>query len=286
MRPILATFLTVTLVCPLAADEPPARRPTDPTSAVVLRAPEMEKVRVRADLFYETVGETRLAADLYLPPDSTKRPGVAILVAGGAENTKDWASYRSLGRLLAASGIAAVPFDHRLRYPRRQYEEGAADLLALIAFLRREAAGLGIDADRIAVATFSGGGPMLSVPMRERVPQVRCLLAFYSFLDTEHVDPGEAGTTAEVVRKFSPLGQFRKDPASLPPLFVARAGRDEVPGVNASIDRFAAAALQANAPLILVNHPTGAHGFDFKNDDARSREILSMAIAFLRAHLG
>jgi hypothetical protein len=34
-----------------------------------------------------------------------------------------------------------------------------------------------------------------------------------------------------------------------------------------------------------VNHPAGSHGFDHKEDDERTREILEMALAFFRAHL-
>jgi dienelactone hydrolase len=70
------------------------------------------------------------------------------------------------------------------------------------------------------------------------------------------------------------------------PFFVARAGQDEIPLMNDSIDRFVAAALAANAPLTCMNHPFGEHGFDNQNDDDRSREIIRAALAFLRAHLG
>jgi acetyl esterase/lipase len=274
----------------LAQAPPPTPAParSDPaTATVVLKVPGMDRVRVRKDLVYSTVDGAALGADVYLPPDGTKaaRPPVVILVAGGAENTKAWGIYTSLGRVLAASGLASVPFNHRLRYPRRQYEEGAADLSALIAYLRQNQTKLELDASRIAVAVFSGGGPMLAPMIRERPAEVRCLVNFYAFLDTEHVDVAQAGTTPEVVKKFSPRLQFEANPASLPPLFIARAGQDAIPGVNASIDRFVAVALERNAPITLVNHVSGAHGFDHINDDARTREILKMAIEFLRTHL-
>jgi hypothetical protein len=72
----------------------------------------------------------------------------------------------------------------------------------------------------------------------------------------------------------------------IPPMFIARAGRDEVPGVLDSIDRFVAKALAANIALTLMNDPQGVHGFDNQNDDDRSREIIRTAIAFIGAHLG
>ena len=108
-----------------------------------------------------------------------------------------------------------------------------------------------------------------------------CLAAFYAFLDTEHVNLAEAGVTAEVARKFSPLAQLLADASGMPPLFIARAGKDAIPGVNASIDKFVAAALERNTAIALANHPDGSHGFDHRDDDARTREILRMSIAVL-----
>ncbi|HEU5249643.1 MAG TPA: alpha/beta hydrolase [Thermoanaerobaculia bacterium] len=287
MRPGLAIAAVLFLAVPFVAAQTPTPTPSPFDRTVVLTVPGMDGVRVRRDVVYETVGEMPMKADVYLPARASRRgpyPGV-VLVAGGAENTKDWGIYRSLGRLFAASGFAAVPFNHRLRYPRRQYEEGAADLLALVSHLRANAASLEVDPERIAMMVFSGGGPMLSVPMRERIPGVRCLVNYYAFLDTDHVDLAEAGITREGAEKFSPLRQFTANPPALLPLFIARAGKDAIPGVNASIDRFVAAALERNAPVLVVNHPEGEHGFDHRNSDARSREILKLTIEFLREQL-
>jgi len=266
-----------------AAPEP------DPTKAVVLSVPGMDQVRVRRNVVYERIGGTELLADIYLPPDAmagASRPPVVVLQAGGAENTKDWAAYTSLGRFFAASGFAAVAFNHRLRYPQRRYTEGAEDLRAIFELLRRDADSLGLDPSRIAVATFSGGGPMLAPLLRQPPPAIKALAGFYSFLDTEHVKLDEAGITAETARAFSPLAAIESNSKGVPPLFIARAGKDAIPGVNASIDRFVEKALKRNLTLTLVNHPAGSHGFEHKDDDARTREILRMALAFFREHLG
>lgn len=290
-RLLVLLFLIFLIAVPARSSRPeptPApARPDPATATIVMKVPGMEKVRIRRDVPYEKVSGLELAADVYLPPSDSKvgRPPAVVLMAGGAENTKAWGIYTSLGRLLAASGLAAVPFNHRLRYPRRQYEEGAQDLRALLETLRRDGATLGLDGDRVAVATFSGGGPMLAPLLKNAPAQVRCLAAFYAFLDTDHVVIAQAGTTEEVVRKFSPLRQLAASPPGVLPLLIARAGRDEIPGVNASIDQFVAAALERNASITLVNHPTGTHGFDHRDDDARTREILRMAIEFFRTHL-
>jgi len=260
---------------------------SDPTRAVVMTVPGMDRVRVRRDVVYEKVGGTELLADVYLPPEDGKgtRAPVVVFQAGGAENTKDWASYTSLSRLFAASGFAAVPFNHRLRYPKRQYAEGAEDLRSLLELLKRDGSALGLDGSRVGVATFSGGGPMLAPLLRNPNPDVRALAGFYSFLDTEHVNLSEAEITSETARAYSPLAAIEAPAGGVPPLFIARAGKDAIPGVNASIDRFVAKALERNLTLTVVNHPAGSHGFEHKEDDARTREILEMALAFFRAHL-
>ena len=116
-------------------------------------------------------------------------------------------------------------------------------------------------------------------------PAVRALAGFYSFLDTEHVKLDEAGITAETARAFSPLEAIESGGAAIPPLFIARAGKDAIPGVNQSIDRFVEKALERNLTFTLVNHPAGSHGFEHRDDDVRTREILRMALAFFREHL-
>jgi hypothetical protein len=49
--------------------------------------------------------------------------------------------------------------------------------------------------------------------------------------------------------------------------------------------RFVDTAIARNAPLTLMIHPTGVHGFDNQNDDDRSREIIKAALEFMKSHL-
>src|SRR5437773_7130935 len=70
----------------------------------------------------------------------------------------------------------------------------------------------------------------------------------------------------------------RKSVDDLPddvPLFIARAGRDEMPGLNETLDRFAAKALDRNLPITMVNHANGPHAFDLVDDSDMSHEIYS-----------
>jgi acetyl esterase/lipase len=79
-----------------------------------------------------------------------------------------------------------------------------------------------------------------------------------------------------------------KSVADLPkdvPLFIARAGLDEMPHLNETLDRFLAQALTCNLPITFTNHPEAPHAFDLFHDSEESREIIRQILAFMRFHL-
>jgi hypothetical protein len=69
------------------------------------------------------------------------------------------------------------------------------------------------------------------------------------------------------------------------PLFIVRAGNDEIAHLNDTIDRFVADALALDLPITLVNHRGAPHAFDTILDDEPTREIIRQMLAFLRFHL-
>jgi len=196
---------------------------------------------------------------------------------------KDWGVFTSWGRLIAASGFVGVTFTHRLQYPGKSLENGAADVLEAINYVRTNAEQYNIDKERTCLIAYSAGGPMLTLAMRGNTPFVRCLVAFYVFMDIQQSDFRKT-ETAENLRAFSPIAYLQRDTSKIPPLFVARAGHDEVPTMLDSIDRFIMEALAKSIALNFANHPTGAHGFDNQNDDERSKEIIREAITFIKLH--
>ena len=125
---------------------------------------------------------------------------------------------------------------------------------------------------------------MLSLAMRGETPYVRCLIGFYAFMDVRQSDYRKT-ETAETLKAFSPIAYLEENASKIPPMFIARAGRDEVPTMDDSIDLFVKEALAKNIALTFANHPQGVHGFDNQNDDERSREIIRSAIAFMQVHL-
>jgi hypothetical protein len=69
------------------------------------------------------------------------------------------------------------------------------------------------------------------------------------------------------------------------PLFVVRAGQEQFPHLNDSIDRFFAKALTLNRPITLVNHAEGPHSFDLLDDSEASRRIIRQVLDFLTSQL-
>lgn len=110
-------------------------------------------------------------------------------------------------------------------------------------------------------------------------------MSFYAFLDIQHSELHRDHDDPETLRSFSPITYLPTSGREMAPMFIARAGLDAIPGINDSIDRFLEVALSRNAPVTLVNHALGVHGFDSQTDDARSREIIESALDFMKTHL-
>lgn len=99
---------------------------------------------------------------------------------------------------------------------------------------------------------------------------------------------GQTGVAdaANMFRFVNPAaGKTIDDLADDIPMFLARAGADEVPRLNETLDRFVTAALKRDLPITVVNHPGAPHAFDLLHDNERSREIIRQVLAFLRFHL-
>ena|SRR5437762_4180046 len=257
---------------------------------VVLKVPRMDKVKVVENLKYTKSDDPNVLMDIYIPPDlseNEERPAV-IFLHGGAKTDytpKDWGVYTTWGRLIAASGFVGVTFTHRLEYPTASLEKAATDVRDAVKYVRENADKYHIDKERICLIAYSAGGPLLTSAMRGDMPFVRCLVAFYAFMDIQQSDYAKT-EKPETVKSFSPITYLETEPSKIPPMFIARAGRDEVPTMSDSIDRFINEALTKNIALTFANHPQGVHGFDNQNDDERSREIIRAAIEFIRLHLG
>jgi acetyl esterase/lipase len=177
------------------------------------------------------------------------------------------ASYVSWARLVAASGMIGVTYSNRVPDDGR----------AVLAYLRSNAAALGIDEARLAIWAASGNSPMAM----SLLDGVRCAALCYPFIGLGNGP--EVQQAAAMFHFAAPAMTLEELPAI--PLFVARAGRDEMPGLNALIDRFVPAAIARGLPITVVNHPTGPHSFELLEDSPTTRAVVQQLLAFLQIHL-
>jgi len=277
MLPILLALLAAT-------PEDMAARVSRP---VALRVPGMDAVRVEKDLVYDP--QAGLKLDAYAPPRAGRYPVVLLLHGGVPDEVpvrpKDWGLYRSWGKLLAASGFTTIIPNQRIGFPDPRLVLADQDAAGALAFVGDHAAKLSADPSRVCLIAFSAGGPLLARFIREHPPSVRCLAAMYAFLDVHQWEPYRQHLSPAQREEFSPLVQMERVGPAMPPLFVARAGNDEVPTLRDAMDRFAASALAHDAPLQLVNVPGIEHGFEI-DDTPRVRETLRALLRFLGEHLG
>jgi dienelactone hydrolase len=224
--------------------------------------------------------------DVYMPAGigaAERRPAVILVHGGpiGPEITPhDWGVFRSYGELLAASGLVAVTFTHRL-YGAEDYARSAGELRAVIESVRGRSAAFHVDGDRLALWAFSGGGPLLSVAFGNPPAYVRAVCSYYAILDFEGGPP----VYKQVPAALSPLLQLRQGAGPFPPVLIARAALDD-PWLNQTVDAFVAAALEKKLTLDLLTLPTGHHAFDIRDDEERSRQVIRATVAFLKAQLG
>jgi acetyl esterase/lipase len=88
----------------------------------------------------------------------------------------------------------------------------------------------------------------------------------------------------EVLDAFSPLTYLQRYGKQIPPLLIARMEHD-IPGLNVAVDAFCEQAAVLHAPVTVVNHPEGHHGFDTEDDTDQSRAIIAQTLAFMHQHL-
>ena len=257
------------------------------TRRVCLQLDGMDAVAVRRDVAYGST-DAHLRFDLYYPPGQTDGRGLpaVVIVAGypGMMEPRPTAlSYKESGwtvsmcQLIAVSGIVAVAYTNH---------DPVTDLQALFEHLHECAGSLRIDPARVGVVAVSGNVPTaLTTIMQAARRTPACAVFGYGCL----LDLDGATDVADTARQFGfanpgagrTFGDLRRDV----PLLITRAGRDQFPAMNASIDRFIRQGLIENLPITFVNHAEGPHAFDLFDDSRVSRDIVRQTLRFLRQHL-
>lgn len=257
---------------------------------VVVPVPEGARIEVKRDRVYKRVGGQELRMDVYLPAEreSAARLPVVLFVHGGPTGAlpgpaKDAAQFTSYGRLAAASGLAAVTFTHRFTEPARM-PTAATDVEDALDHVREHAEQLSVDPDRMCVWAFSAGGVFVTPLLHERPEALQCVALYYSVVDPATLEAlGLEGVPETFVSEFDAT-EVLTGSGEIARLVIARAGSGYGP-IGRGLDAFVSAALEANAPLDVMNHRRGEHAFDVVNDDPRSRDIIRRTLDIVRESL-
>ena len=259
------------------------------TRRVVYEIAGADAVRIRRDHPYRVSDGQPLGMDLYYPPHAAPNvPLPAVVFALGVSDIgarvrlgcamKEMESYIGWATLAAMSGMVGVTYSTGA--------DPAGDGAALFEAIRRDAATLAIDPERIAIWAASGNGPnALNLLMQPQPVRIRCATLYYTYsIDLDgRSDVADAQKTWGFVNAAA--GRTIDDMPAALPLLVVRAGCDTFAGLNPALDRFVAAALARNLPITLVNHADGPHAFDLFDDREVSRAIVRQTLEFMTTHL-
>ena len=219
-----------------------------------------------------------VAIDIYAPGElraGERRPAVLIAIGFATadldRSLKDIGAYRSWGRLLAASGMIAIT-----------HAGGAPidDLRAVAAALGPDNP-YGVDPDRLALWACSGNAPTGLALLAQAHVRAAALLYPYT------IDLDGHAEVANAAARFGCASSPDTSMAHLRgvPLLIVRAGADEMPGLNPSLDRFIGAALAADLPISIINVAGAPHGFDLYPQTPASRAAIAAVMAFAHTHL-
>jgi acetyl esterase/lipase len=249
---------------------------------VVYELPNAAEVTVRSNIPYAAADGETLTLDVYRPAAATDPLPVVLFVTGYSDigmrafvgcAAKDMQSYVSWARLIAGMGFAAVTYT--TTWP-------ATDVRGVVDHLRANSNALGLDPTRIAVWSCSGNVPnALNLLMDESFV---CAVLCYGFmLDFDGNAVADASKAFHFVNPSAGRAISELRPC---PTLVVKAGRDQMPGLNASIDQFVAKAQELNRPVTVVVHPEGPHAFDLVDDTEASRHAIRSVLDFVRIQLG
>ena len=303
--------LMLTLAAFLCAAEPasvakPAAEPvSEDTPATLKKIPVYPKtVAVLKDVAY--LGGTRKEkADIYSPLDHDKAkplPGI-IVIHGGGFNDGDKARGRELNisENLTLKGYVCMSINYKLRRMQGQvtWPQSLYDAKAAVRYLRKEAAGLGVDPEKIGVIGCSAGcnlAMMLATtglvdgfdavpgePYQDVSARVACAIGFYGAVDLmNYHDMKMFAKTREeapeLYKKGSPITYLD---AKDPPMLLVHGTADTTVPLSQS-ETYLRIAKEKGAPCVLEVIPDAPHTFDLQ---PKQRDLRPLVAAFFDQHL-
>ena len=219
---------------------------------VVYEIPGMTMARVQRDVEYHRSTGHGLTFDLYRA-DARESPSplpVVLFVAGVPDvgvRTPLGCCFKDMERMVSLAQLVSASGMAAVAYTSHRPTD---DIQTVLDYLASHAAELNIDASRVGLWACSARGPLALSTL------------------TRHPQRFRVGVLSNVYT-----------------LLIVRAGQDEMPDLNPSLDRFVSAALAHTLPATVVNHSDAPHAFEMNHDSDDSRAIIRQMLAFMRSHL-
>jgi acetyl esterase/lipase len=230
---------------------------------------------------YKTIGDTKLNLYIYYPEGhkaTDKRPAIVFFFGGGWTNGSP-GQFEQHCKHLASRGMVAMTADYRVA-SRQQVKAVScvADAKSAIRFVRKEAARLGVDPNRIAAGGDSAGGHLAACcgviqgfdesDEDAKISSVPNALALFNPAVVLAPADGLAGVNEERVSSLKDrMGVDPKDlspyhhVAKVAPPTIIFHGRADTTVPYVTAEMFANAMTKAGNSCKLVGYDGQAHGF-------------------------
>jgi acetyl esterase/lipase len=252
--------------------------------------PDIGNLRAEKDIVFGKAGDRDMTLDVYHPPEGVtpKRMAIIHLFGGGFFAGNKNAGYIiNDAKALGARGYTSVSANYRLQ-SQSLWPAQIHDVKAAIRWTRANAAKIGVDADKIAVAGYSAGGMLAllaagtndkpefegSVGTPGVSSKVNACIGVYPLASAQIARGlfGEGGATPEAIAAASPTSYI--GPNFAPTIFIHGEADTTVP-VSSSIDFFTKLKA-ANVPTALTVIQGAAHAFD--NGALDAVELMAQSI--------
>jgi acetyl esterase/lipase len=253
-----------------------APRPAPLVALDLLRGVASPPVRERS-LIYSTRGNQQLGLDLYQPLVAQGAAPLVVIIHGGSWQSGDSTQLPALNYYLAARGYAVAAINYR-HAPEHPFPAARDDVLAALDYLKRNAADLAIDSQRIVLLGRSAGGQLaLLVAYTAGDPAIRGAISFYAptdmrygyanpvnpaVLDSRAVlsdylggSPDQAGAAYDAASPINFVGP------TTPPTLLIHGGSDDLVQLGQS-ERLDARLAAAGRQHLLLYLPWATHGGD------------------------